>query len=82
MTDDEIKQANMEGRVRAVLGFMVAELKRVGFVQSDDTLPSGARLPSITCPQCQMTSYNANDIRQQYCGYCHQFHEFMKGRPL
>lgn len=27
--------------------------------------------PSITCPVCQMTSYNPNDIRQGYCGNCH-----------
>lgn len=27
--------------------------------------------PSITCPQCGNTSYNPNDIREGYCGYCH-----------
>lgn len=26
---------------------------------------------SITCPTCSMTSYNANDIAQGYCGNCH-----------
>lgn len=25
---------------------------------------------SITCPVCGMTSYNANDIREGYCGNC------------
>ena len=32
---------------------------------------------SITCPRCAMTSYNANDIRERYCGNCHQFHDEM-----
>jgi hypothetical protein len=31
--------------------------------------------PSITCPVCQWTSYNPNDIRERYCGHCHRFHE-------
>jgi hypothetical protein len=29
--------------------------------------------PSITCPKCHRTSYNANDIRTGYCGMCHDF---------
>jgi hypothetical protein len=29
--------------------------------------------PSITCPRCAMTSYNPNDIRQGYCGNCHDW---------
>jgi hypothetical protein len=29
--------------------------------------------PSYTCPRCNMTSYNPNDIRYRYCGNCHQF---------
>ncbi len=29
--------------------------------------------PSITCPVCQMTSYNANDIREGWCGKCNAF---------
>ena len=28
---------------------------------------------SITCPVCGMTSYNANDIREGYCGNCHDW---------
>lgn len=27
----------------------------------------------FTCPQCGMTSYNPNDIRESYCGNCHQW---------
>jgi hypothetical protein len=29
--------------------------------------------PSITCPICFRTSYNPNDIREGYCGYCHKW---------
>jgi hypothetical protein len=29
------------------------------------------RWPSITCPECRRTSYNPNDIREGYCGFCH-----------
>lgn len=34
-------------------------------------------LPSITCPKCGRTSYNAGDVEHRYCGACHQFHEDM-----
>lgn len=30
--------------------------------------------PSITCPRCGATSHNPEDVRQHYCGACHQFH--------
>lgn len=36
-------------------------------------LPPEAEPPSITCPECQMTSYNPNDIATGYCGKCHKF---------
>jgi len=29
--------------------------------------------PSFTCPECGLTSHNANDIEQGYCGGCHAF---------
>lgn len=28
---------------------------------------------SITCPRCGMTSHNANDVREGYCGRCHDW---------
>jgi len=34
--------------------------------------------PNITCKVCGRTSYSAGDIEYQYCGYCHQFHEFLR----
>jgi ribosomal protein L37E len=29
--------------------------------------------PRYMCPRCGMTSYNANDIEQGYCGACHDW---------
>ena len=26
----------------------------------------------ITCPDCGRTSYNPNDVKQGYCGFCHK----------
>lgn len=28
---------------------------------------------SITCLKCGMTSHNPNDVREKYCGHCHEF---------
>lgn len=33
----------------------------------------GARELSFTCPRCGMTSHNRNDIREGYCGNCHDW---------
>jgi ribosomal protein S27AE len=30
---------------------------------------------NITCPFCGAVSYNPNDIKFQYCGNCHRFHQ-------
>ena len=29
--------------------------------------------PSIVCPRCRRRSFNANDIRERYCGACHDW---------
>jgi len=29
--------------------------------------------PSITCPRCGLTSYHPDDVRQGYCGNCHDW---------
>jgi hypothetical protein len=34
--------------------------------------------PSITCPRCGRVSYHPTDIRQRYCGHCHEFHDQME----
>lgn len=28
---------------------------------------------SFTCPECGATSYNPNDVREGYCGRCHNW---------
>lgn len=28
---------------------------------------------TFTCPKCGAVSYNANDVRERYCGACHDF---------
>jgi hypothetical protein len=30
-------------------------------------------LPSFTCPQCHVTSYNPNDVEWGFCGNCHAY---------
>lgn len=35
---------------------------------------------SITCPKCGMESHNPNDVRERYCGNCHQFHSALGGQ--
>ena len=29
--------------------------------------------PVFVCPECSTTSFNPNDIRENYCGRCHKF---------
>jgi len=33
----------------------------------------GSQAQAITCLRCMMTSYNPNDIREGYCGNCHDW---------
>lgn len=33
--------------------------------------------PFIECPQCNIKSYNTNDIKYRYCNNCHEYHEEM-----
>jgi hypothetical protein len=30
---------------------------------------------SFVCPHCGAESFNPNDIRERYCGRCHQFED-------
>lgn len=34
---------------------------------------ANVKLPHITCPRCGRTSYNPNDVREGYCGNCHDW---------
>lgn len=29
--------------------------------------------PTFTCPRCRRTSHNPNDVREGYCGACHDW---------
>lgn len=31
------------------------------------------RARGIICPRCQMVSFNPNDVREGYCGHCHDW---------
>lgn len=33
---------------------------------------------AIQCLVCESISYNKNDIREKYCGRCHQYHDILK----
>jgi hypothetical protein len=37
-------------------------------------LNAGRYGPSITCLRCGAESHNENDVRNLYCGFCHEFH--------
>lgn len=30
-------------------------------------------VPSFTCPRCGMMSYHPDDVREGYCGSCHDW---------
>lgn len=32
----------------------------------------------IACRLCGMQSFHPEDVRQRYCGCCHQFHDIME----
>lgn len=48
----------------------VAKKKGYVFMEHPQTKQQG-----IKCLTCNLTSYNTNDIRYRYCGYCHVFHD-------
>jgi hypothetical protein len=35
--------------------------------------PVEGTAPSFTCPRCHRTSWNPNDVREGYCGACHDW---------
>lgn len=34
---------------------------------------------SFTCPKCRRTSYSPDDIREGYCGACHDYSQSLHG---
>jgi len=50
------------------------------FINMDNTfiISNKNNQECITCLICNMTSYNPNDIKFEYCGNCNQFHNVLK----
>lgn len=44
--------------------------------------PTPPLSPSITCPKCGMTSYHPEDVKQGYCGNCHDWTGPTKGGQM
>jgi len=38
-------------------------------IDDDEVFPQR----SFTCPKCGRTSYNPDDVKNEYCGHCHLF---------
>ena len=53
----------------ATLGVSVGALLR----NAGLALATADGRPSITCPQCERTSWHPDDIRNGYCGGCHAY---------
>lgn len=47
----------------------------IGKIKTYELLEDDAGTKSIRCLVCEMESWNANDIKELYCGACDQFHE-------
>ncbi len=43
--------------------------------------PDG-RQAGIKCLDCNMTSWNYNDVREKYCGNCHEFHDIKAKKKM
>lgn len=39
------------------------------------TIVTGSHTNAIKCLKCGKTSYNPNDVKYKYCGYCNEFHK-------
>lgn len=55
-------------------GVRVHSLNPTGKARMLQVIESYYANPYIICPFCGMKSYNPNDIREKYCGNCHEFH--------
>jgi hypothetical protein len=62
-----VQVSNFERAVEAYENAVQAGLKPL-------TYSIAAKGENITCFKCGMTSWNENDVRERYCGNCHEFH--------
>ena len=47
--------------------------KEVAAKSQGYTINKGGK--SITCHTCERTSYSQMDVKNKYCGFCHNYHE-------
>lgn len=58
------------------------------YSDGEDALPAGAKTATFTigthrgqafiqCRICRSRSFHPEDVKQRYCGTCHQFHEIL-----
>ena len=52
----------------------VVRSELLGKIKSYEILEDEAGTQSIKCLVCEMESWNANDIKQLFCGSCDKFH--------
>ena len=57
-----------------LLVHLIGHTTCVGYVIAT-TGQGGVSTHSITCLTCGLTSFNAADIAQKYCGHCELFHD-------
>jgi hypothetical protein len=71
---DQIKKLTPEGQdlMKYILNKATdqPDVKTYEIVASPDGERAG-----IKCLDCKLTSWNANDVKEKYCGNCHEFHE-------
>lgn len=62
----KVGQPNVPMRLAAAMGLLRYDDLRA---QADDVIEPLA----ITCPRCGLTSWNLHDVREGYCGRCHEW---------
>lgn len=56
-----------------------AEFDRI--MEADHVLGRDPGAPAYTCPRCGRTSFNRNDVENQYCGNCHLTKDQVESLP-
>jgi hypothetical protein len=41
--------------------------------ETADRLAEATKPKTFTCPKCSAVSHNPNDVKERYCGACHEF---------
>ena len=59
------------GAVRVPVCAMHGE--RLAYLYGPDGGGTGTQAQVITCPRCERTSHSRDDVREGYCGHCHDW---------